>query len=287
MIAFASSFPPAVDLAVALLLVATPLALAALGEWWSERGGLLNVGIEGALLLSCFAAFAAASATGSALTGAAAGAAAGALSYAAVASFVDRLRADAVVTGTAFNLLALGLTAFLFRGHAEGRGSAVVAGLVPLALPLAAPILMLLSHFAIERTRFGLEVRACGEGREAARGSGVDVALRRLAAAAIGGLLVGLAGAQLALVEARTFVEGMSGGRGFLALAIVVCGRWRAPLVLLAALAFGAAYVFQYQLQARGATRLYPLFLGLPYVATLVVLAIAAGRSRAPADLNR
>ena len=134
-----------------------------------------------------------------------------------------------------------------------------------LLLPAATLPLALLVAWTLARTRVGLMVRAAGEDPESARAVGVPVARVRVAALAFGGALAGLAGAQLCLVEARTFVEGMTAGRGFLALAVVVCGRWSPGGTVAAALLFGAATALQYAIQARGDGVVpYQLFLMLP-----------------------
>ncbi len=271
-----------------LALVATPLLLAATGEWIAERSGVINVAVEGTLLVSSYAAFACALATGNPYLAVFAAAAVGAWFALLLGVCAVVFAVDAVVTGTALNLLALGITALLFRRHSDlHSGPAQVPGLPPFLLPAIALLVIAVAAWVVARTRAGLVLRACGEGANAAATQGARVARVRLVAVALGGALAGLGAAQLALVEARTFVEGMTGGRGFLALAIVVCGRWRAGGVLLAALFFGGAIVLQFQFQAGGSAIPYPVFLMLPYVLTLVVLASLAMRSKAPADLNR
>jgi ABC-type uncharacterized transport system permease subunit len=269
-----------------LVLVTTPLLLAATGEWIAERAGVINIAVEGAMLVSCYAAFACGLATGDPYLAALVAAIAGAGFALLLALFAVILEVDAVVAGTALNLLALGATAVAFRRHGAGTAS-TLPGLPPHLLPAVAFVLLPLLGIAMHRSRLGLALRACGEGASAAATQGVPVDRIRVCAVAAGGLLAGLGGAQLALVEARTFVEGMTGGRGFLALAIVVCGRWRAGGVLVAALFFGGAIVLQFQFQAGGSRVPYPVFLMLPYVLTLCVLAGVVTKARAPADLNR
>jgi simple sugar transport system permease protein len=135
------------------------------------------------------------------------------------------------------------------------------------------------------RTAWGLELRAVGEAPDAAQAAGVRVRWVRFWATLFGGALAGLAGAHLALAHAGTFAENMSAGRGFIAIAVVVLGRWNPLWVLVAALLFGAASALQFLLQALGLDLPYQLFLALPYLLTLAALAGWVGRSRAPAAL--
>jgi len=137
------------------------------------------------------------------------------------------------------------------------------------------------------RTHAGLALRAIGESPAAAEAAGIQPARVRFAALAFGGMLGGLAGGTLVISQAGTFVEGMSAGRGFIAIAIVVLGRWHPLGVALAALVFGAASALQFLLQALGLRLPYQLFLALPYVVTLAALAGVAGRVRAPASLAK
>jgi simple sugar transport system permease protein len=139
----------------------------------------------------------------------------------------------------------------------------------------------------LSRTRAGLRLRAVGEAARAADAEGVPVGRTRFAAAVFGAALAGIAGASLSLALADTFTEGMTAGRGFIALAIVIFGRWRASGVLFAALFFGLATAVQFRLQARGVPIPYPLSLMLPHLLTLLVLAVASLRASAPGDLGR
>jgi simple sugar transport system permease protein len=139
----------------------------------------------------------------------------------------------------------------------------------------------------LSRTRAGLRLRAVGEAARAADAEGVRVGRTRFAAAVFGAALAGIAGASLSLALADTFTEGMTAGRGFIALAIVIFGRWRASGVLFAALFFGLATAVQFRLQARGVPIPYPLSLMLPHLLTLLVLAVASLRASAPGDLGR
>ncbi len=289
----------------ASLRLAAPLLLAALGELVLERAGVINVGIEGAMLTGAFAGFAVAAGAGSAAAGVAVAALAGAAMGALFALFAVGRGADQIVVGTALNLLALGATALASRALWAGAPPpAPTVG--PLCsgpvteLAFVGPVLLRQTPFvwaalalaaaigvALSRTRAGLRLRAVGEAARAADAEGVPVGRTRLAAAIFGSALAGLAGSALSLAHSDTFTEGMTAGRGFIALAVVIFGRWRASGVLVAALFFGCATAVQFRLQARGASIPYPLSLMLPYLLTLGVLAVASVRARAPGDLGR
>jgi len=289
----------------ATLRLAAPLLLAALGELIVERAGVIHIGVEGTLLVGAFAGFAVAVASGSALAGVAGATVAGAGVGALFAGFAVVRGANQIVVGTAINLLALGGTALASRmlwsgapPHAPTLGPLATGAAAE--LPLLGPLLLrqtafvcaglLLAPaigFALARTRAGLRLRAVGESARAADAEGVRVAATRVVAVLLGSALAGAAGSTLTLALSDTFTEGMSAGRGFIALAIVVFGRWSALGVLLAALFFGGATALQFRLQARGAALPYPVSLMLPYLVTLAVLAFASGRGRAPGDLGR
>jgi simple sugar transport system permease protein len=287
-----------VDLAPLLLLLsalrfATPLAIAAMGELVAERAGVLNIGVEGMMLVGAFAAYAAASGSGSPLLGALAAAAAGAALAALFALFTLYRQADPIVAGAALNVLALGATGsayrMLFPPDALLPDAPAVAELVPgasvfllLALALAAG-----AGGFLERTRPGLAIRACGERAEAAHAQGLPVLRIRAGCTVFGGACAGLAGAALVLWISNTFVEGMTSGRGFIALALVLFGGYRPGRIVAGALLFGAASALQFRLQAQSVDVPYALLLMIPYLLTLAVLALFAGRGRAPADLAR
>jgi simple sugar transport system permease protein len=292
------------DLLVATLRLAAPLLIAALGELLVERAGVLNIGVEGMMLTGAFAAFAVAVASGSPSAGVAAGALAGCALGAVFAFFAVLRRTDQIVVGTAVNLLAAGGTGALVRGLYGGATpiaptfaafAPTLAG-VPVLGPVffAQPVsvlgsLLLAVSIALflSQSRAGLRLRAVGESARAADTEGIPVVTVRVAVVLVGASLAGAAGAALPLVQSNTFTEGMTAGRGFIALAIVIFGRWRPAGLVLAALFFGLASAAQFRLQARGIALPYPVLLMLPYVVTLLVLTLAAGRARAPADLGR
>lgn len=292
----------------ATVRTATPLALAALGESIVERAGLINIGLEGVIVAGAFGAFVGVQvAGGSTGTGMLAGILAGTLVGATFAAFAIWLRADQIITGTAVTLLALGVTGTLYRiMYAEAATLGSIPMMAPIALPgLAAipfvgralfhqPAITYLLYLLLPvawwwstQTHAGLAFRAVGERPEAAAAAGINVDGIRWIAVLIGGMLGGAAGATLVVAQAGTFVEGMSAGRGFIAIAIVALGRWQPLGVALAALLFGAASALQYLFQSMGWTLPYQLFLAFPYALTLVALAGATGRARPPAALGR
>jgi ABC-type uncharacterized transport system permease subunit len=290
----------------ATVRTATPLALAALGEVVVERAGLINIGLEGAILGGAFGALA--GATGGGLAAGYAGAVVGGLIVSAIfALCVVAWRADQIITGTAITLLSAGITGTVYRALYGSIGAALnLPTSAPLRIPglasmpfvgaalfeqppttyvayLVAPLIA----WWLGNTHAGLALRAIGERPEAAEAAGVAVDRYRVIAVLFGGALGGLAGGTLVLEQAGTFAEGMSSGRGFIAIAIVVLGRWQPLGVALGALLFGAASALQFAFQAMGWSAPYQLFLVTPYLLTLVALARAARRARAPAALGK
>lgn len=290
----------------ATVRTALPLLLAAFGELLVERTGIINVGLEGVILAGSFGALLGGSSHGL-LAGYAVACLAGALVTALFAVFVIYLRADQIITGTAVTLLSIGLTGFLYRALYGQAGIALSLPTSPgVRLPVVAqlPVLgealfsqpfvtyvgvlsVVLIGFWMRFTYGGLALRAIGEFPEAAVVAGIPVQGYRAAALLTSGVLGGLAGGTLVLAQAGTFVEGMSAGRGFIAIAIVVLGRWNPAGVALAALFFGAAGAAQFLFQSMGWRVPYQLFLVLPYLATLGALAGARGRARAPGALGK
>jgi len=290
----------------AAVRVATPLLLAATGETVTERSGVINLGLEGMMLAGALAAALGASAAGP-WTGVALAILAGMLLAAVFAAVAIGARADQIIAGTAITLGAVGITGTIYR-RAYGAGGAGLAlpTLAPFPLPglVRVPILgpalfdqpaptyiallaLPIVWFVLYRTRAGLALRATGEGAAMARAAGVRTGLVRATATIVGGGFAGLAGATLVLAQVGTFAEQMTAGRGFVAIAIVVLGRWHPFGVAIAALLFGAATALQFVFQSLGLAVPYQLFLMLPYLLTLLALAGAVGRVRAPADLGR
>jgi general nucleoside transport system permease protein len=290
----------------ATVRTAVPLALAALGELVVERAGLINIGLEGAVLAGAFGALVGASA-GGVTAGFAMAVGAGLLVAALFALCVIALRTDQIIAGTALTLLSVGTTGTLYRTLFGSTGAALG---IPTSAPYRLPVLSALplvgsalfeqppvTYFAyllapalawwLARTHAGLALRAIGERPEAAEAAGIAVDRIRTLAILVGGALGGIAGGTLVLAQAGTFAEGMSAGRGFIAIAIVVLGRWTPLGVAGGALLFGAASALQFAFQAMGWKAPYQLFLVAPYILTLAALAGAVGRARAPAALGK
>lgn len=290
----------------AAVRVATPLMLAAIGETLAQRSGVINLGVEGAMLVGALAATIGASISGPGL-GTVAALVAGALVGAGFAVVAVWARADQIITGTAVTLGAVGLTGAVYRQYFGSGGAGLSLETLPsVPLPVlsripvvgeaffAQPVLTYVAYLAVPlawwilfRTRVGLRLRAAGESASAARVAGVRVRLTRFGATTLGSAFAGLAGASLVLAQVGTFTEQMTAGRGFVAIAIVVLGRWNPIGVAIAALLFGAANASQFLFQAMDFAIPYQFFLMLPYVLTILALAGAVGRSRAPADLGR
>ncbi|MGV3708574.1 MAG: ABC transporter permease [Gemmatimonas sp.] len=286
---------------------ATPFGLAALGECVSERAGVINIGLEGSIIAGALGATIGAGLFGPTF-GFACGALSGLLIAAFFALFAVTLRSDQIITGTAITMFALGLTGTLYRliYGASGvslttptSGAWAIPGLS--AIPLIGPAffnqppITYLLYLAIavvswwmSRTGAGLALRAVGERPEAAAAAGIRVQHVQWAAVLFAGLMAGLAGATLVLAQAGTFVEHMSAGRGFIAIAIVVLGRWRPLGIAAASLLFGAAYTLQNLFQSMGLSGIpYNLFLAAPYVLTLIVLSLSRSGTSSPAALGQ
>ena len=284
---------------------ATPLGFAALGETVAERAGVINIGLEGAIIAGAFGGFVAAG-SGSVIIGFLGAAAAGVVVCLLFGFFALQLRSDQIITGTAISLLSLGVTATLYRQLYGETGAALTIPTMPAAripglasIPLigtalfSQPPITYLLYVAIPaawwwmyRTHSGLSLRAIGENRRAAIAAGIGVRSVQWGAVIFSGITGGIAGGILVIAQAGSFAEGMSAGRGFIAIAIVVLGRWHPLGVAAAAFIFGAASALQYFFQAMGWNIPYQAFLALPYVLTLLGLAVIAGRAVAPAELG-
>ncbi|RYG36203.1 ABC transporter permease [bacterium] len=277
---------------VLLLVYAAPVAFAALGETVVQKSGVINIGLEGAMLGAAYVALIATQATGSPLVGLLAGTVVGLLAVLLFGVFTVLLAADQVVVGTAINLLGLGATGALFRNRFGQSGSLLSVPRLPqifvgidlglLLLLAAVPVIW----FLLNRTGWGLALRSAGEYPKAVEASGFRVEAVRMQALAVGGVLAGLAGAYLTVGITGSFTENVTGGRGFVAIAVVTFGRWKPVGVLLAALLIGLAESLQFVLQARGVAVPYQLLLALPYVVALLVLVIAGRGTAAPASLG-
>jgi simple sugar transport system permease protein len=274
-----------------VLRITMPYALAALGGVVSERSGVINIALEGILLMGAFGAavggYDTGSLAGALLYGVAAGVATAALYALAVVTF----RADQIVSGVAINMLAYGVTPYLLKAlynslsnspQIQGFGGALFTNPVFwLALALVAVV-----HVIMSRTRWGLRARAVGDNPEAAHTLGVSVNVLRWQAVLASGALAGLGGCWLAL-SGSGFVSEMSAGRGYIALAAVIMGSWRPVWACAASLLFGFAEAVEVQLQMFHMGIPNELTQTFPFVLTMITLAGFIGRSRAPADLGR
>ena len=295
------------DIIVLTLAAGTPLVMAALGELVVEKAGVLNLGVEGMMLVGAVGAFIVATDTQSAWLGVAAGIAAGAALSFVFAVLTLSLLANQVAAGLALALFGVGLSAFVGKPYLN----AVIAGLPPLAIPglsdlplvgrlvfgqnpLVYVSLLLFAgvHWFLYRTRAGLTLRAVGEAPDSAHAIGLSVVRVRYAAVLFGGACAGLAGAFLAVAYTPMWAEGMSAGRGWIALALVVFATWKPWRVLLGAYLFGGVTLASFQAQAGGLALPSQVLSMLPYVATIVVLALisrdaAVIRRNAPASLGK
>jgi simple sugar transport system permease protein len=286
--------------------MATPLALAALGGMFSERSGVINIGLEGILLTGAFASVLATWATGDPWAGAGAGVFAGVLIALLHAVVSVTFRADQIVSGVAINLFAMGATQFLtWIVWGSSANSPPVAAMQHWTLPeswgglaravnpvlghypplvLVALALVAAAHVVLFRTPFGLRLRATGEHPEAADTLGISVRKMRFSGVILSGALAGLGGAFLAL-NTHQFVKNMSAGRGFIALAAMIFGKWTPLGALGASLLFGYAEAVQMGLQGRAVPTEFVQM--IPYVLTMVALVGVIGRSRPPAAVGK
>lgn len=280
--------------AAAAIRISVPYAFAAVGAAFSERGGVINIALEGIMLNAALAYVLATAGGGGAWAGVAGAVAAGVLSAALHAAVTVWLKADQITSGLGINLLSLGLTRFVLRQvyHSSSNSPRVaglpewdVPGLAALGPVIGTPLVLiaavatLAAHAALFRTAFGLRLRVMGERPEAGATLGLSVGGLRTAGVLISGALAGLGGAWLAS-EQHSFTDGMTGGRGYIAIAAMIVGRWTPLGAAAACLLFGAAEALQIQLQGGG----FPsdLLQMLPYVVTMLLLAGFIGRAVPP-----
>jgi general nucleoside transport system permease protein len=296
-----------IELLSAAVRIATPLLFVALGGLLSERAGTFAVGVEGMMLTGAFGGAVTSFASGSIPAGLLASALSGAALAGIVALATARFRADHMVTGLAVNILALGLTSFLLRGLFGGKAPVIVLPtLRPLAVPYfcelpvvgqvlfqqpaltyAAFFLTIPIHLFLMKTRAGLALRAVGENPAAAFSAGTDPIRVRVAAIVACGALAGLGGAVLSLQELGTFTDGMTHGRGFIALAAIIVGRWMPFRVMLGCLLFGAASALALNIQGWGLPVSSYVIQMTPYLVALAVLCGIGRRARMPAAIGK
>jgi simple sugar transport system permease protein len=276
----------------------TPLILGALCGLIGERSGVTNIGIEGQMLLTAFVGFLVSAWTGNAFVGVLAAVLVGALTGLMMAFMSVTLKINQIIGGTVLNILGLGITGYFYTAGLVTKGKLQPIDLGPLAdLPLVGPVLfrnppitytaivlVLVIHYVLFYTKWGLRTRAVGEHPRAADTLGVNVFLVRYVNVIIGGAIAGLAGAFLTLEAVGSFERSMTNGRGFVALAVMIFGNWNPLGAWAAALLFGLASAAQTQLQFGGRIDIPHQFIGmLPYLLTIIVLAGFVGKSRPPA----
>lgn len=278
-----------------VITAATPLVVAALGELVTERAGVLNLGVEGMMVMGAVGAFAVTQITGSPYVGLLAGIASGALFSLLFGFLTLTLVANQVATGLALTLLGLGASGMLGESYVGAPG----IKLQPIAIPLLSDIpflgpllfrqdiifylsvaLVIGVNWFLFRSRTGLKLRAIGDNHASAHALGIHVIRTRYLAVLFGGACAGLAGAQLSLIYTPQWVENMTAGRGWIALALVVFASWRPWRVLAGGYLFGAVSIGQLHAQAMGVGIPSQFLSALPYAATIVVLVIISHNRR-------
>jgi len=295
------------DILSSSLRLATPIAFAALGGVFAERSGVYNIGLEGMILAGAFGAAAGAFVTGSPIAGLMVGVICGALGGALLAVLAIRFRVNQLVAGIAINLLLAGLTAFAARlvfgdrmGGAQVPGFSIIQLSTLSEIPVLGPVLFAqdplvyllllltgISSWWMFHTGKGLDLRAVGENPRAADSAGVPVFRVQYLAVILSGALAALGGCYIVLSQIYIFTEGMSAGKGFIALAAIILGRWSPGGALLAALFFGFCDAVQLRLQFANPEVPFQMFLILPYAASLIALVGIVGRVRAPAAVGQ
>jgi len=297
-----------IALLAAGIRMAMPILLAATGEIFAERSGILNINLEGQMLMGACASFIVGYYTESLILALLGGMLAGALMAMLFSVACITWNAQHVVAGITLNMFALGFTSFWYRvifGVTTSPPKAEVAGIGVQEIPILSDIpfigdilfkqnflfyiaiaIVFISFYVLFKTQFGLKLRAAGEYPRAAETMGVNVKKIRYTAMLICGSMAGLGGTYLSLISLNRFVDNITASRGFIALAIVIFGKWNPKLVLLASLAFGTADALQLRLQAAGVDVPYHFMLMLPYVLTILVMVFTSKKSNAPAALG-
>jgi simple sugar transport system permease protein len=298
------SFPVLIGIAFSGIRLATPYLYAAIGETFAQRSGVLNLGVDGIMLMGAYAAFYVALSSGSLWLGFLAGALVG-LAMGLVMAFVSvTLKAEQGISGIGLYLFGLGLSSLLFKTTIGTVRT--IAGFQPVAIPLlsdlpvvgeiffrhslpvyGAFLLVPLAWWLIERTTWGLKIRAVGQQPAAADSLGVSVAAVRYACVSLGGLLAGLAGASLSIALTNLFQENLTSGQGFIAVALVYFGGWRPLGVLGGALLFSLVNALQLWMQVLGVAIPSDVAVMLPYLLTIAALTVAVNRARQPAALTK
>jgi simple sugar transport system permease protein len=284
--------------------LATPYLYAALGETLSQRSGVLNLGVEGQMLIGAFAAFYVTFQTGNVWLGMLAASVVGAVMGVAMAFVSVNLQAEQGISGIGFYLFGLGISTLLFQmllGTVE-----TVSGFAPIHIPVLSDIpvigeiffrqnilvyiafaLVPVAGFVLQRTTLGLKIRAVGENPEAADSLGVSVATVRYITVTLGGLLSGIAGASMSIALLNVFQQNMTSGLGFIAVALVYFGGWRPVGVMLGALLFSMVNALQLRLQVEGVPIPSDLMVMMPYILTIIALVLTVQRVRSPSALTK
>lgn len=288
------------NLIAATLRVATPLMFGTMGELFCERSGILNLGIEGTMFLGAFVGFTAAALTGSLWLGVLAALLAGALAGLLMGFFSVTLGVNQHVSGLGITLLLTALSLFFFRvifGESLNPPKIEPFHQIPIlqgvpflgdvlsqyALTYIAILLIPIVWWVLYRTNFGLDIRAVGENPEAADAAGVNVFRTRYLALAIGGALMAVGGSFLTLAQLGSFTFGIIAGRGWVCIALIIFANWQPIQVLWGALLFGGIQALQLRLQTTGLKLPYEAFLALPYVVTIIALALTGRKATGPA----
>lgn len=294
-----------ISIFAATIRIATPLIFAALGELITEKAGILNLGVEGTMLMAAFTSFAVTFASGSLWVGLAAGILTGGVMAALTVFMAATLKVEQVVTGLALNMLGAGVSILLYKLYFEGQEMPTIEIFANVPIPLLAdipyigPIFFqqkLLTYIAflfvpavwffLYRTKYGLEIRCLGENPKVIDTRGLSVTARQYAAVMAGGMMIGIGGAFVTIASTVRFVPDITAGRGWLALVIVIAGNWRPTGILLAALVFAFLDALQLQIQGVGVALPYQIFLALPYVAAIVLMIVKRQQSEEPSRLG-
>lgn len=296
-----------VNIMIGIIIAATPLVFAAIGELVVEKSGVLNLGVEGMMIIGAIAAFSATIETGSFVAGVLAAIVCGALVALLFAVLTQTLLANQVATGLALTMFGLGLAALIGQAYSGKSAPEFPKLAIPgiSDLPILGPLLfghdalvylsfalVMAVAWVLAKTRTGLIIRAIGENHDAAHAIGYPVVAYRYAALMFGGACAGLGGAYLSIVQTPLWVENMTAGRGWIALALVVFAAWRPWRALFGAYLFGGITIVQLHSQALGLEVEPQLLSMLPYLATIIVLVLISydrtkARLNAPASLGQ
>jgi len=275
-------------LLAATLRLAVPVIVAALGELVIERSGVLNLGIEGTMLSGAYGGYIVALSTGSPWLGILAGLAVGAAVGILLAVLMVVLRTDQIITGLAFAILASAVTTYLFElSYTVGAAPSRIAGIDLGEITAVAVVSLLTVWIVLQRTSHGMSLTAIGEDPASADALGLRVNRTRFVAVVLGNAVIGMAGALLVCGPLGLFVQNVTGGRGWIALALVVFARWKPVPVLFGGLLFGFCDALRLRLQTAAPDDFpYEIFIALPYVVTILALVIGGRSGLAPSALG-